>query len=230
MLKLDHFCLFAPNHYKAAFDLSAETGLRHYDGGFFPKAGIGTKIFPLAADLFIEVEGFVDMSIARALWRSKSSVASWLNRPEFFAGWCFRAESEDELRAFADLRGISVDTTSLDADNAQQMMNGEKVILSLAPTAADAWPAGQPNVYFWPDMLKHDARYPTDPHTGRFDGQGLAWIEVGGTVENFDAYFCGMTTAAEHPIRFNGQSPGLYAVAVNTPAGEKVIRRPSISG
>ena len=228
MLRLDHFCLFSPNHYRSAFLLSRETGLCHYDGGFFPNAGVGTKIVPLSDDVFIEIEGFVDFGIASALAGSEMAISKWIGRPEFFAGWCFRSDTEDELREFAQIRGMGVDFESLSESNAQQMMNGDKIVLSVAPSAAEAWPLGQPNVYFWPDMNKHDACYPTDKSTGSYDGQGLSWIEVGGTSDDFDAYFAGMTASKDHPIRFNGKSPGLYSIGAKTPGGEVEIRRQSV--
>jgi hypothetical protein len=86
-----------------------------------------------------------------------------------------------------------------------------------------------PNVYWWPDITKHDGRYPVIPGTDRRIPSGLAWVEVGGTARQFEEWFGGYTQASDHPLRFNGKAPGLYALAVKTNDGEVVIRRPSLN-
>ncbi len=236
-MQLDHFGMFSHNLYKSAFELSGETGLGHYDGGFFPNYGQGTKIFPLGPDLFLELEGMVDYGTIRHIILNEGSAAAetpvmtfmrkMLAKPEVFFLWSFRTESLEEMNELARATGWTVDHDTLNADNAQQMMNGDKIVVVSTPRAAEMIPnLGMPNVYFWPDMNKHDARYPVIPETKKKTPTGLAWIEVGGTEKQFDDWFCGFTKAQDHPLVFNGKAPGLYTIAVNTDAGEVLIQRP----
>src|SRR5580658_9395990 len=217
MFRLDHFALFAQNFYEATFKISQETGLGNYDGGYFPNYGAAIKIVPLGPDLFLEIEGLVDMAvIKRELANPTEFLQLGIRKRETFAGWCFRTDTEEELEAFAKVRGCQIDRNFLNIDNAQQMMNGDKNVVIMAPLAPDSWPKGMPNVYFWPDMSKHDARYPVQEGTGAKTPLGLAWVEVGGDAAQFDEWFGGLTTASDHPLRCNGKAPGLYALAVAT--------------
>ena len=228
MLQLDHFAMFSQNFYESTFRLSQETGLGNYDGGFFPNFGIGIKVVPLGPDLFLEIEGVIDFAvIKRELDNPASRLLGLLSKREAFSAYCFRTDTLEELEELAKVAGFEVGYDVLNEDNAQQMMNGEKNITIMAPLAGQAWPRGMPNVYYWPDMSKHDARYPVLEGTGRVTPLGLSWVEVGGTAADFEAWFGGYTKAKDHPLRFNGKTHGLYAIAVNTDQGEVVIRRPS---
>lgn len=241
-MQLDHFGLFSHNFYKSTFELSLETGLGNYDGGFFPNFGNGTKIVPLGPDLFLEIEGLVDFSIIKHIILSEANgtnkdnqdvmafMRKLLAKPEAFFLWSFRVESEEEMSELTKATGWTVDRETLSEPNAQQMMSGEKVVVCSAPNAADFGRSpGMPNVYLWPDMSKHDSRFPVIPETKKKTPTGISYVEVGGTEKLFDDWFCGFTTAKDHPIQFNGKAPGLYAIAVNTDAGEVVIRRPGIN-
>lgn len=153
-----------------------------------------------------------------------------LGKPELFFLWSFRTESLEELNELARATGWTVDHDTLNAANAQQMMSGDKIVVVSTPKATELLPSiGMPNVYFWPDMSKHDSRFPVIPETRKKTPTGVAWIEVGGTKEQFENWFCGFVAARDHPLEFNGKAPGLYAIAVNTDAGDVVIRRPGIN-
>ena len=53
-------------------------------------------------------------------------------------------------------------------------------------------------------------------------------MEVGGTE---DAMRRWLGDDVDHlPLKYNGDRPGLHAVAVDSPAGEIVIRRPAVTG
>jgi hypothetical protein len=230
LLNIDHIAIYAQNHYECTYKMSNETGLGNYDGGFFPTFGLGTKIIPLGPDLFAEIEGFVDAAVLKQLFESPGIFANVLSKREGFSGWCFRTDSEEELVELARVAGWGeVDREILGEAGAQTMMTGEKVIVMEAPSGLECWPKGLPNVYFWPDMSKHDSRFPVLEGTG--DGRtplGLAWVEVGGTAAELEAWFGGMLKTKDYPIRFNGKAPGLYAVAVETSKGEVVIRLPYV--
>jgi hypothetical protein len=240
MLQLDHFAMFSHNFYKSTFNVSKETGLGNYDGGFFPNLGIGIKVVPLGPDLFLEIEGVIDYGVLKNVIESELASASappaeggmfkvFAKKPEFFSGWCFRTDTLEELEELARAAKWTVNHDFLNLTNAQQMMSGEKNVAIMAPLASDAWPFGMPNVYYWPDITKHDGRFPPIPETSRRVPTGLSWVEVGGTPKQFEDWFGGFTKASDHPLRFNGKPPGLYAIAVNTSDGEVVIRRPSLN-
>jgi len=230
MFHLDHFAMYSRNYARTTFQISQETGFGAFDGGFFPTYGLGIRIIPLGPDLFLEIESLIDWDVIRhALATDHPYIKVAMAHPEAFAGCCFRCDTLEELEEFAKRRGVEVNRTELGEANAQQMMNGDKNVVLMAPVATASWPAGMPNVYYWPDMSKHDSRYPVERGTQRIQPKGLAWVELGGTAEIFDDWFAGLTTAADHPVRFNGRAPGLYALAIDTDAGEVVIRRPSIT-
>jgi len=236
-MQLDHFGLFSHNFYKSAFDLSRETGLGHYDGGFFPNYGTGTKIVPFGPDVFLEIEGLVDFNVTKHMLQSQASespvstaIRKMLRKPEVFFLWSLRAESLEEMNELARVAGWTVDHETLNLSNTQQMMEGDKILLISTPTAAVFTPVmGMPNVYFWPDRSQHGARYPVIPETSKKKPTGVAWIEVGGTERQFEDWFHGFTKAKDHPLQFNGKPPGLYAIAVSTDVGEVVIRRPGLN-
>ncbi len=230
MFHLDHFSLITRNQSEATFRLSRETGLGSYDGGFFPKFGAGIRVIPLGEDVFLEIQSLVDLDVMKRELETPSFFGQVLmKRRETFLAWCFRTDTEAELEEFSRVTGHKIDREVLNYENAQQMMNGDKNVVIEAPNALECWPQGMPNVYWWPDMTKHDSRYPVEARTGDREPLGLAWVEVGGTEADFDAWFGGLTRAKDHPVRFNGGKHGLYALGVKTTKGEVTIRRPSLN-
>jgi hypothetical protein len=230
MFHLDHFGLFTRNHSEATFRLSRETGLGSYDGGFFPNYGIGIRVMPLGGDTFLEIESLADFDVMKKELAQPTMMGQTLaRRKETFLLWSFRTDTEEELEEFARVTGHKIDRELLNYENAQQMMNGDKNVVIEAPSAFVSVPLGMPNVYYWPDMSKHDSRYPVEARTGTKEAVGLSWIEVGGTPADLDDWFKGLTRAKDHAIRFNGLAHGLYAIGVNTTQGEVTIRRPSVN-
>ena len=180
MLHLDHYGIFSQNFYEATFQISQETGLGNYDGGWFPRFGFGVKVIPLGDDQFLEVEGFVDTEKFKQLASAPPFDKLVARRQAFFI-WALRTDSLEELEELARVCGWEVDHEVLDEGGAQQMMNGHKVVLVEAPKGVEGVLRGMPQIYFWPDMSQHDARFPIAEGTG--DGrepQGVSWIEVGG--------------------------------------------------
>jgi hypothetical protein len=229
MFHLDHFGIFARNHNESTFRLSRETGLGCYDGGYFPNYGVGIRIIPFGNDTFLEIQSLTDLDVIKKELASPGILGHALAKHrEAFMLWSFRTDSEAELEEFSRVTGQEIDREVLNSENAQQMMNGDKIVVIEAPNALISAPLGMPNVYFWPDMSKHDSRYPVEIGTGRRTPQGLAWVEVGGTPEEFDGWFKGLTVAKDHPLRFNGRAPGLHAIGVKTDKGEVSIRRPTL--
>ena len=227
MLHLDHYDMIAQNMYETTFKISQETGLGNYDGGWFPKMGVGAKMIPFGCDQFLEVAGFVDTEMFKQLGGTYP-FAKWLAHRQAFFLWSLRTDSMEELEELARVCGWEIDRDILGEEGAQTMMNGHKVLLPEAPVGFTALERGMPQIYFWSDMNEHDSRFPVAEGTG--DGreaQGVSWIEIGGTAKELESWFKGMLKAKDHPIHFNGQTPGLYAIAVATSKGEVVIRQPN---
>ena len=227
MIHFDHICLAARNVYEATFRLSRETGLGNYDGGFFPKYGLGHKVIPLAKDIYIEVESVVDhMEL-----RNNNPVAKLYEEQTLegdrFLGWCLRADTMDEMERFAAHHGSTVDTRTLGQDTARQMMNGNRGLALQTPSALVAWPKGKCNLYYKPPGITHPADHPVEPGTGTRVGQGLAWIEVGETRQALVDWLGDLVDPDNFPfeVRYNGKAAGLHAVGVKTSDGLIEIRR-----
>ena len=230
MIHFDHICLVAQNVYEATFRMSKETGLGNYDGGFFPKYGLGHKVIPLADDIFIEVESVVDhMALRNGNPVAKLYEAQTMEGDRFL-GWCLRADTMEEMHKFAAHHGVTVDEKTLSVDTARQMMNGNRGVALQTPSALSAWPQGKPNLYFKPPGSVHAASLPVEPGTGRVKGQGLAWIEVGESEKELSAWLGDLVAPSSFPfqVRYNGKSSGLHALGVKTSAGIVEIRRPSV--
>jgi Glyoxalase-like domain len=219
MIEIDHICLGVQNVYEGAHRLRDETGLGNYDGGWFPMSGLANRIVPLGDHTYIEVEAVVDAhKIA-----DPSSTACWFHDQvkdgDVYIGWCARTDSMAELEAVAKRLNVEVITTML-----KRTPDGAQIGAPRAPAAVTAWKAGVPNFFFFPDMTRHGSQKPvTGP--GRTIPRGLAWMEVGGSAEEMSDWLG--QRADTLALRFNGDVPGLYAVAVKTDTGEIVIRRPN---
>jgi hypothetical protein len=227
MLHLDHYDMFSQNFFETAYQIDQETGLGNYDGGFFPTMGFGTKMIPLGGDQFLEVTGFIDTEQFKLMSGAYPFAKFLMHRASFFL-WSFRTDTLAELEDLARECGWEVDRDTLGEEGAQMMMNGHKVLLVETPKGFEAVEKGMPNIYWWPDMNDHDSRFPVAEGTG--DGrepQGVAWIEIGGTANDLESWFKGTLKAKDYPIRFNGKTPGLYAIGVATSKGEVEIRKPN---
>jgi len=227
MIHFDHVCLAAQNVYEATFRLSKETGIGNYDGGFFPLYGLGHKVVPLASDIFIEVESVVD----HMALRNGNPVAKLYEEKtlegDCFLGWCLRADTMEEMETFAAHHNVTVDAKTLGEDTARQMMNGRRGLAIQVPSALSSWPKGMPNLYFKPDLNDHPARFPVEPGTGSNKGQGVQWIEVGQSESELANWLGPLVKPTELnvEIRYNGGTPGLYALGVKTTNGAIEIRR-----
>ena len=100
MLHLDHYDMIAQNMYETTFKISQETGLGNYDGGWFPKMGVGAKMIPFGCDQFLEVAGFVDTEMFKQLGGTYP-FAKWLAHRQAFFLWSLRTDSMEELEELA---------------------------------------------------------------------------------------------------------------------------------
>lgn len=226
MIALDHIALWTRNHYRHAYELSQESGLGSFDGGFFPVHGLAQKIVPLGGDVYIEVEGIVDLDV----FIGGSWIRETLERNTVdgacFMGWCLRSDSFGDLEALATYRGVEVQQG---ISGGYQVMTTPPAtgMLLLTPPVRQSWGLGKPNMYYEPDLSAHYGRQSALPGTGPVVGHGVSWIEIGGTREELADWLGPVfaETEAAIDIRYNGGRSGLHAVGVNTSAGEKVIRR-----
>lgn len=228
MIALDHIALWSRNHYRSTYDLSRETGLGNFDGGFFPAHGIGQKIVPLGGHIYLEIEGVIDFDVlAEGSWITEAIARSTGDgEGDCFMGWCLGSDSLDEIEAFAAHRGI---TPQRGIAGGKFRMTGptDAGDVILTPSVQQSWGVGKPNMYLVPDFSGKSAAMVAQPGTGDVIPQGVAWIEIGGTRHElvdwlgpvFDA------TEAAIDIRYNGGPPGLHALAVDTSDGERLIRR-----
>jgi hypothetical protein len=226
MIALDHIAMWTRNNYRSTYQLSQETGLGSFDGGFLPFHGIGQKVVPLGGDVFIEVEGIVDFDVFHQGSAITEAIARNTVDGDCFQAWCLRSDSLEDLEAFATHRGTKVQygivggliemTGATDA--------GE---MAIAPSVPESWMIGKPNMYHVPDLTNHWGSRRARPGTGTVLGGGVAWIEIGGTREDLVQWLGPVFDATEAAIdiRYNGRRPGLHAVGVKTTGGERVIRR-----
>lgn len=94
------------------------------------------------------------------------------------------------------------------------------------PETIPCWRQGLPNVFLVEDLTLHPAAQPRSGE--RKTPQGTAWMEVGGTEEDMRAWLG--DGALDLPLKYNGERPGVYAVAVATDEGEVVVRRTAVTG
>ena len=226
MIALDHIALWTRNNYRSTYELSRETGLGSYDGGFLPGHGIGQKIVPLGGDVFIEVEGIIDFDVYRAGSFITDAIARNTVEGDCFMAWCLRSDSLEDLEAFAEHRGTEVQggitgglITMTGATGADDM--------AITPSVPESWLFGKPNMYHEPDLTDHMGSRGAQDGTGSVTGQGVAWIEIGGSRDDLRDWLGPVFTATEDAvdIRYNGGRSGLHAVGVNTSDGEREIRR-----
>jgi hypothetical protein len=220
MIEIDHICLGVQNVYEGSARLQAETGLANYEGGWFPSYGLANRIVPLAGDVYIEVEAVIDPFKLR----EKNPTAVWFDEQvtdgDVFIGWCARVSELSELERLAH----RFDTPILDSV-LRVRPDGTKTKALRVPDAASCWKAGLPNFFYFPDMAVHPARQPVTsaPATPL---AAVSWMELGGTEQQMSDWLGVDATSLK--LRFNGRAPGLYAVAIQTPSGEKVIHRPPV--
>jgi len=93
----------------------------------------------------------------------------------------------------------------------------------------DPWEAGKPTWCCWENRLyAHPSGQPVINAPGLVAPMGVAWIEMGGAKAQMQEWL------GQNPddlnMRFNGKSPGLYAIGVSTDIKEVEIRRPSATG
>jgi hypothetical protein len=221
MIEIDHICLAVQNVYEGSHRLYQETGIGHYEGGWFPDFGLANRIFPFGGDTYIEVEGVID---AHALQRGNASAKYFhdaVAHGDVFLGWCARTDSMEELEELSQRSGMPVISDSL-----RVRPNGNTRISTRAPNSGYCWRKGVPNLFLYnaENIDHHPARIAPD-FTDK-TAQAIAWMEVGGTRADM-AGWIGDSAASNMPLEYNGKTPGLYAVAVNTDQGQVIIRRPN---
>jgi hypothetical protein len=222
MIHIDHIAIGSANLYEASHRLREETGLGFYDGGWF-KMGIANKIFPLGEGAYIEVESVVDPG----KFKPGTPVTDFFYKEmndDHFTGLCLRVDSMEELQEVAKRHN----TTVLEGDAAERIRtSGPRMITHQAPSAADTWPKGLPNWYFFEDITIHPSGQPVLPAPGLVSPLGIAWLEMGGTESQMTDWLG--VPASGYPFKFNGKALGLYTVAVKSDRGEIVIHKKHIS-
>jgi hypothetical protein len=221
---LDHFSISSPNLYYGAHRLRLESTLSFYDGGHFQNGDHANRIFPLGANIYLELGGIINAEPVvdpknRPWWYEKVQTVG-----ECFTGLGFRVDTLEELQAIAKKKRYTIapmPTTRI-------WPNGYVMRAFSAPSIQTTWPKGLPNWYWFEDFPMHPSGQPPSTSTKITRPDGVAWIEVGGTEK--EMYDWLDAPAGTFPFKFNGKLPGLYAIGVKTMKGrEIVIRRPSAS-
>jgi hypothetical protein len=218
MLAIDHISLGTRNLYEGTERLCRETGLGQYEGGWFPGLGIANRIVPLGLDQYIEVESVID-----AYSPQHSLTDRWfydqISSGDVYIGWCLRVDTLEELEDHAERMGTEIIQTGL-----RQRPDGSLSAPARTPDTVYCWQRGLPNIFHIADMSTHPARQPCEQPAAP---QGIAWMEVGGTQQDMIGWLG--EEAKNLPLTYNGERPGLYAVAINAPDGEIVIRRTAVT-
>jgi len=221
---LDHIHIGCANVYTTALDLMKATKIGHYDGGFADIVSIGQKTMPLGGGAYLEIESIVDpfatADPARRPWWYTRAVSM---KSAIFSGLCLRVATLDELNDVAKRHG---GTTRL---NVRTPPDGPPVKFWEAPSGggdADPWRAGKPTWCCWEDRLyRHPSGQPVVNAPGLVQPLGVTWLEMGGTKTQMQTWL--ERNPDDLMMRFNGKSPGLYAIGIRTDAGDVEIRRPS---
>jgi hypothetical protein len=219
VIHIDHVSIAARNLYEAAYRLREETGLGFYDGGW-TESGLASKIFPLGGGAYLQVEGIVDVAAVDdpkrpGLRRFYDAVAAG----EHFRGLGLRVDGMHELEDIAACHGSRV---WMNPNSGRMRTDGTRIVAAQTPSIAESWGRGMPNWFFFPDITTHPSgqRVVSTPEAAAPDG--LAWIELGGTEAEIKEW---IGPLVDLPLRFNGKTPGVHAIAVRTDLGEIVIRR-----
>ena len=225
---LDHIHIGCANVYTTAFDLTKTTKIGHYDGGFTSNVTIGQKTMPLGSGVYLEIESIVDpFATADASVRPWWYLRAVALKSAIFSGICLRVNTMDELAEIAKRHGGSVRPKAAvrtPPESPEQKFWDAPYFANAQP-----WESGKPTWCCWENRLyMHPSGQPVANAPGLVDPMGVAWMEMGGTRAQMQQWL-GQNPDDLH-MKFNGRSPGLYAIGVATDAGETVIRRPSATG
>ena len=224
---LDHIHVGCANVYTTAFDLMTATKLGHYDSGFTGAVSVGQKTMPLGGGVYLEIESIVDpFATADASKRPWWCTRALAVQSAIFSGVCLRVNTLDELNEIAKRHGGAT------RRNLRTPPDGPQVTFWEAPFAAggaEPWQSGKPTWCCWENRLyRHPSGQPVVNAPGLVQPNGVAWIEMGGTKAQMQAWL--NQNPDDLKMKFNGKTPGVYAVGISTTAGDVTIRRPSATG
>lgn len=221
MIHIDHISIHAVDLYEACDRLRKETGLGFYDGGWFPENGSANKIFPIGGQNYIEVGSVTNPAKEHAgspmVDYMKKAMASG---EDVFNGLCLGVDSMEELEALAKRHNSTIPDYH---HGTRVRTSGMQFHAFQTPTAPECWPKGLPNWYFFTDMTLHPSGQPPEPFPGLYRPKGLAWIEMGGTEAEMTEWLG--VPASTLPMKFNGKTKGIYAVAVDVEDGPQIVIR-----
>jgi hypothetical protein len=225
MVHLDHIVLATQDLYEASFRLRKETGFGFYDGGW-TDAGVGSKIFPLGPATYIQLSSLVNpFALADAAKPAAKRFYDSVAGGDRFTSFNLRVDTMEELQQIAQQHNFKAPVVN--TSGGRMRPDGQRIVTSGVPSAADNPPAGMPMWYHFPEFSSHPSGQPVEPAPGLLKPLGVAWAEIGGTEADMTKWL-GMP-ASNLPFRFNGKALGIYAIGVKTDKGEVVIRRKSMS-
>jgi hypothetical protein len=216
MFHLDHFCLGVREFDDGVRRVHEETGLAHYDGGFFP-GGIANTIFPLGGDVYLEVEAVTAPEAER------EAAVAWFDRVladgDRWMFWSLRADTLEELTAVAQRLGGEVMRVP-----GRVQPDGTRRVITTAPgtdRALDGWRRGLPNWFYRDDPATHPDRGTVE---GGDRGAEVTRLEIGADAEELREHI-GAETFEGLPLVLVSGRPGVHAVTVRTASGREVTLR-----
>ncbi|HWB31636.1 MAG TPA: VOC family protein [Acidobacteriaceae bacterium] len=220
MIHIDHIAMGCVDLYEASDRLRRETGLGFYDGGWFLAFGIANKIFPLGGQTYIEIESIVNPHKVKPGTPPMDYFLKATSAGEdTFTGLCLGVDSMEELEGIAK----RLKSTIPDTKDTVRVRSSGPAFVDYQTPAEFTWGKGLPNWYFFTDMTLHPSGQPVDPYPGLVRPMGISWIEMGGSEQEMTDWLG--VPASTLPLKFNGRTKGIYAVAVKTEDGPEIVIR-----
>lgn len=208
MLRIDHVVYAVRDLDAAGERFLDEHGLVSTPGGVHPRWGTGNRLIALGGD-YLELISVVDPAVAEttALGRAILDMTSEGDR------WFAMCLADDGIELTGARLGLRVDAGSRTRPDGQ--------VLAWRGAGIED-PRRTPDLPFFIAWDVPAASHPGVDRPSHPSGAGgIAWVEVAGDRARFEVW----TGGAELPVRFlPGDTTGITAVGLSTPAGETIVR------
>ncbi len=235
MHRIDHVCIGARNPYEAADRLTAETGLRAYDGGWNPSSGMAQRIVPLGRSSYLEINSIIDHDLAADHFYARWYEAAMADSAgaDRFMGWVIAVDTMAELHGIAERIGMDIGAEGKWVDGKEmtwkrRLPSGRSHRNENVPDDRHhRWPFGLPMFMHWPNEESDHPDTIDEAHAVEHETvpEGIAWVEVGD--EALTTKWLG-PALADMDVRFVDAPAGLYGFGVRAGEDEIVIRRPPV--
>jgi hypothetical protein len=207
-LRVDHVIYAVDDLEAAGARLAEEFGLASVAGGRHPDWGTANRIVPLGS-AYVELIAVVDPDVAASSEFGRP-VLEALASGERLVGW---AAATDDLQGIArrlDLDVVSGSRTNSDGTTLRWQLAGVAPALDAGALPIFIEWGGPPELHPGAAKAGH-----------RVTPRGIAWVEVASDEDSLRAW---LGHDVDIELRFVDGPPRLSSVAVNTEAGEIVLR------